>query len=364
MKKIIIIMVVLILLAIPAGGFYYFYTNFEKPISADPINSDIEEISIIVEEGDNSQAVSEKLFNSGITPNIYTYYYFVRSRGVGANIKAGEYEIKPAIMTLNDIALVFEGGMSERDQVKITIPEGYTSKQIEETLFDSELTNIADGDLLSLVNYKGEYSDSRTTEIQDLYDQLEDKYYFLNEQPDSEYKGLEGYLFPDTYHFHKEDGLDVIVDKMLSNFEDKLTEDLLMQIDADGKTLHEVINMASIVQRESGKSYEEDQKIAGVFYNRIDENIILGSCSTLQYLTNTNKFQYSYEDTQIDSPYNTYKVAGLPPGPIANPGLDSIRATINAEDHDFYFFLNTEDGELIFSRTEAEHNSNKNKYLD
>ncbi len=364
MKKIIAIIIILVLV-IPltiVGGFIYY---FEKPISKNVVNSDLsDDMEFTISVGDTSMDVSTNLAAKDITPNKYSYYYYARTRGTGTDIKTGEYVLKPSEMSLPEIAEIFEGGTIDENELTITIPEGYRSMQIEEILLDSALENMKKGELLQLVNYKGEEGANRTPDLQATYDNLESKYLFLSEQPDNQYKGLEGYLFPDTYNFHKDDSIEVIVDKMLDNFEKKLTDDLLSTIESQGKTLHEVMIMSTIVQRESGREYEENQKIAGVFYNRLDINMALGSCSTLQYLTNTNKFQYSYEDQQIESPYNTYQVSGLPPGPIANPGLDAIKATIDAEEHDYLYFLNDEDGGIHFGKTLDEHNENRRKYLD
>jgi len=176
-------------------------------------------------------------------------------------------------------------------------------------------------------------------------------------------KQHEGYLFPDTYRMYRDFTADDLIKKMRSNLDRKLTGDLREAIKDSGHTTGEIIIMASILEKEVRT--EADMKIvSGIFWDRLKINHALQSDATLSYVLDSGKTAHSYEETQIDSPYNTYKYPGLPPGPISNPGLKAIRAAIYPTYTDYNYFLTRPDtGETIFSKTLEEHNAAKAKYL-
>jgi len=150
---------------------------------------------------------------------------------------------------------------------------------------------------------------------------------------------------------------------MLSNFDSKFTPEMRAEIENQGKTVYEIVTMASIIQKEV-RSEKDMKMVSGIFWNRIKNGQALESCATLAYILGENKPQYTYEDTRIDSPYNTYMNRDLPPGPIANPGIEAIKAAIWPTDSNYNFFLSSSDGgETIYSRTFEEHVRNKEKYL-
>jgi UPF0755 protein len=153
-----------------------------------------------------------------------------------------------------------------------------------------------------------------------------------------------------------------VVKKFLDNFDKRLTPVLREQISRQGKSIYEVIILASIVQQEA--IGEEDMPlVAGVFANRLRIGMALESDATINYVTNKKDRQPLYEDLKVKSPYNTYLNRGLPPGPIANPGIEAIKAAINPAATDYLFFLHPLDGPTVFSKTLDEHNRNKAKYL-
>lgn len=174
---------------------------------------------------------------------------------------------------------------------------------------------------------------------------------------------LEGYFFPDTYRVYASSTLADVTEKALGNFSKKITSEMVADIKKQGRTLPEILTMASIIEKEV--KGERDMKIvSGIFWDRIKNGQGLESCATLAYILGENKTQYSEADTKIDSPYNTYRHRGLPPGPIANPGLVAIKAAIYPIYTDYNYFLNRLDnGETVFSRNYQEHLSNKAKYL-
>ena len=190
---------------------------------------------------------------------------------------------------------------------------------------------------------------------------------------------LEGFVFPDTYFLPKISPAEtnivaILLQKALTNFENKITPDMFQVTPGATKTLYEVIILASIIEKETGRNtitakqkqdLEIERKIiAGIFYNRLKIGMPLGSDATINYITKKNIASVSEQDTKINSPYNTYNTKGLPPGPICNPSFSSIDAALNPTSSSYYFFLHKQpSGEVIYSRTFEEHVINKYKYL-
>jgi UPF0755 protein len=174
---------------------------------------------------------------------------------------------------------------------------------------------------------------------------------------------LEGYLYPDTYRITTQATEEEIVNMMLARFAREMTTEFREQARAQGLTLHQAVTLASLVEREAQKDAERP-RVAAVFLNRLKKGWKLESCATIQYILGEPKARLLNKDLQIDSPYNTYRNYGLPPGPIAAPGRASLQAAVNPADEGYMFFVVAEDGRHIFSRTLQEHNRHKAQYLD
>lgn len=190
---------------------------------------------------------------------------------------------------------------------------------------------------------------------------------FLKDKP--VYRGLEGYLFPDTYRIYASSSVSEVIEKMLANFDNKLTPKMRADINSQGKTIYEIITLASLIEKEAPIDYQTkdnyDAKIiAGIFLNRLAIGQGLQSDATLSYIYGDNKPAHSGAELEVDSPYNTYKYRGLPPGPICNPGILAIKAAIYPTKNDYNYFL-TPKGKntVIYARTYEEHLKNKYKYL-
>jgi UPF0755 protein len=235
-----------------------------------------------------------------------------------------------------------------KEEKTIRVIEGWRNSDIAKELVAQGLTSSSDFTKATWYDYSSQF------------DFLKDKHKGID---------LEGYLYPDTYRVYASSTADEIIVKMLTNFDNKLTPQMRADIKAQGKTINEIITMASIIEKEAPISYQtgklDDAKIvSGIFWNRIKSGQALQSCATLAYILGVNKPQYSEADTRIDSPYNTYQNPGLPPGPIANPGILAITAAIYPIKTNYNYFLTPSGSkELIFSRTYDEHLRNKNKYL-
>lgn len=173
---------------------------------------------------------------------------------------------------------------------------------------------------------------------------------------------LEGYLSPNTYRVYKDASLQDVIDK-LKNAREKELEQFEEAIKQSGMQKKEVLTLASIIEKEANTP--EDMKIvADIFLRRLDEGMALQSCATVNYITGKNDPGVSSKDKQIDSPYNTYKYPGLPPGPICNPGLDAIKAVLNPTKNSYVYFMTGDDGVMRYGRTLDEHNANVASYLN
>lgn len=289
-----------------------------------------ESISVTVDSGDGSAAVAEKLAQAGIISHPYVFRLKSRVGGYDGRFLPGNAVIENG-MSYNDIlSLMVSGGRSEH---KVTIPEGYTVKQIKETLVSEGLVSASDFD--SALNPED-------------YD-----YKFLKSLPDRENK-LEGYLYPSTYYIADNMSAHDIIDMMLKEFDTEFKDEYYERAEALNLTVDEAVTMASIIQRETGDSNER-AKVAGVFYNRLRAGMNFQSCATIQYILGEPKSALSIEDTQIESPYNTYLHAGFPIGSICNPEQACLEAAFYPAETDAYYFVLGKNGEHIFSKTYEEH---------
>ncbi len=235
------------------------------------------------------------------------------------------------------------------ESIPVTFIEGWTNNQIAAEL-----------------EKKGFFSKK---EFLDALDNFDESQFPLLDRPDG--KRLEGYLFPDTYEFFKNSTPNDVIKKMLANYSQRLASIGITNSDQkhNGLSLYEIMTLASIIEKESGGKgsttgsmtlQEERNLVASVFYNRLKIGQGLESDATVNYVTGKDTPAASAADLKVDSPYNTYKYAGLPPGPICNPSLGSIRAAIDPAKSDYYFFLHKQpSGAVVFSKTFDEHVRNK-----
>jgi len=295
----------------------FFYYQLEIPA-----NKTAEEIIFSIEKGDNLEKIAENLKKERLINSKSIFVFYVWLKGKAENLQAGKY-ILSSSMTIPEIAKKIISGEVVKDWIKTTIPEGWTNKQIEERLFN-----------LGLIN--------------------------KNQKLPIE---LQGYLFPDTYYFEKEASIEEIIKRMQDNFNKKITEDLKAEIKKQNKNLYQILIMASLLEKEV-KTDEDRAIVSGIFWERLENNYPLESCATIAYILEVDKWRYSIEETKIKSPYNTYLNIGLPPTPINNPGLSTIKAAVYPEYTDYNFFLtDPETGQTIFSKTLKEHNANKRRYF-
>jgi UPF0755 protein len=350
MKKIIKPLVILIIIiGIFCAVFYYNGIN-------SAVSKGGEDVKFLVAKGEIVQTIGNNLKKAGLINSEFYFETYVKRNDLGSKFQAGEYILNPRL-TIKEIAKVLTKGDILNNERTIKIIEGWNTREISqyferEGMFQSE-------ELLELVGFP--QIDYRYNKEMPAPKDYSADFGFLKDKPS--YYGLEGYLFPDTYRIFKDAPLNGIVLKMLDNFDKKLTPEIRADIKKQGKTIYEIITMASIIEKEV-KSEADMKIVSGIFWDRIKNKQALESCATLAYVLGTNKPQYTMEDTKIDSPYNTYENRGLPPGPISNPGLKAIRAAVYPTYTDYNYFLSRPDtGETVFSKTYQEHLANKVKYL-
>lgn len=298
------------------------------------------EQKFLVKNGQGVNEISHNLDEAGLIKSKLVFETWLWLKKSEDKIQAGVYDV-PAGVSIRRLVNMFLIGSSS-SQRAITLLEGWSRPFMAEAAA------------------KVGYSADEFLELTAKKSSWEDKYDFLSDAPDS--ASLEGYIFPDTYFVDDSTSLQTLVAKCLNNFDKKLTDDLRQEIESQGKTIYEVITLASIIEREVPVSSDK-KMIADVFLKRLDAGIGLQSDATINFITGKKDPSPSLDDLQIDSPYNTYKYRGLPPGPIASPGIDSIEAVLYPTSNDYYYFLTTDEGEVIYSKTHEEHVANKQKYL-
>lgn len=309
---------------------------------------------VIVAPGMGSRVIGDLLKQEGVIVSKWAFVTYVSIRGEALSLKPGHYEFLDKTMIPEIVRDLIAGASRER---AITIPEGWNTADIARYFAEQ---NIAPQSTVE-------------TFLKNPPDAFLRRFSFLSALPQG--MGVEGYLFPDTYRVFDGTAISDIVVKMLDNFDRKITTDLRQEITQQKKTLHEIITLASLIEKEVAG--DDDRAIvSGILWKRLAAGIPLQVDATVIYAKsqlgngvsklnnagNANS-KISLADTKIDSPYNTYKYRGMPSGPIANPGISAIRAAVYPKASPYLYYLSAPDGRTIFSRTLDEHNAAKAKYL-
>lgn len=283
---------------------------------------------IAIPHGASSSQIGSLLQSAGVVRSATDFVLAVRLRGLTHSLQGGEYAVSPAMTLLKIVDLIARGQVVLH---AITIPEGFSAAEIVDVLAENGL-----GDRARLAEIVG--GGAR------LY-----PHDFLRTLPTG---SLEGYLFPDTYRLPR--GLDEreIIRAFLDRFAQVVVP--LWTAQGAGRPLHAVITMASLVEREAQQP-DERALIAGVLYNRLRRGMRLEVDATVLYALGRHKSSVTYKDLEVESPFNTYRHAGLPPGPIASPGLASIQAALAPAATEYLYYVARPDGSHVFSRTYQEH---------
>ncbi len=293
----------------------------------------------VVREGEGLGEIAHDLKAQGLIRSTFAFTLYVTNRRGPGQLKAGNYLLTPSMKTY-EIADAILGGRVVPADVRVTIPEGFTLRDIEERLQSSNL----------------EY---RISNI--MVGEYQEQYTFLKDVPSE--ATLEGFLFPDTYFFDEDVAAYDIAGKMLDNFGSKLTEEMRVEITREQKTVFAIITMASLIEKEV-RTIEDKRIVSGVLWKRLRIGMPFQVDATITYITGKRTSELTLTDLATPSPYNTYLNRGLPPGPIASPGLESIEAAILPQSSDYLYYLSKPDGTTVFSRTLEEHNRAKRLYLE
>lgn len=293
---------------------------------------------IQIKKGDALEDIAQKLEKEGLIKkaHFFTFYNFISCNT--PRLQAGYYLFSPS-MTIPEIVAKMVRGEVIKD--KITIIEGWSTKDIADYFERKNVCQKEDFFRIIFKDFSSEFD-------------------FLKDKPKNQ--NLEGYLFPDTYEIIYGEEPETILKRILKNFDKKITQEMRKEIENQKKTIFEIVTMASLLEKEV-KTMEEKKLVSGILWKRLENKMPLQVDATINYITGKRTTKISIEETKIDNPYNTYLYLGLPPGPICNPGLDSILAAIYPAKSDYWYYLTTPEGKAIFSKTYQEHLLAKAKYL-
>jgi len=337
-KNILIILAVLIAFGIAAGLFAWNY--YKEGIA--PVSDKSKELIVTVENGQTATSVLYTLDEAGLVNNVLCGKVYLKLNDVG-NLQANSYILNEN-MSLEEIFKVMTKPTADRVvQCSVTILDGYSLKDISESI--AKALEIESLEVMKLLN----------DEV--FLNSLIEKYWFITDEILKEgiKYPLEGYLYPETYLYNSNATLEDVIYGSLDMMDKHLTK-ARASFEARGWTAHDFLTFASIVERES--LFDEDRpKIAGVFMNRLEKNMLLQSDITVNYAWDRTGVDVTYAHLEIDSPYNTYKYAGLPIGPISTVSGVTLDACVNYEDNEYYYFFAKEDGTVIYSRNLNEHNN-------
>jgi UPF0755 protein len=324
------------------GGVFKFRPNVD--LVDRPVSDEHSVVIFQVRSGQTAASIGEELQSRGLIRSALTFRLMVESRGVGDRLAAGDYEISPSFTTSEIVDRLTRG--DTRRGSMFSVPEGWRAREIAQQL---ESRQILSG--------------------QAFLQLIQSNPPFMSQAPSG--ATLEGYLFPDSYEVGVQTTERDLVKTMVEQLERRFDVGLRTKGAERGLTPHQVLTLASIIEREAANPAERPL-ISAVYHNRLNAGMRLQADPTVQYavaaadlgnlIGSLWKRDLSREDLVFPSPYNTYREVGLPPGPICNPGLDSIRAAVEPAPVDFMYFVAKGDGLHAFARTEAEHRANVEAY--
>lgn len=301
-------------------------------------------VTIAVADGQGLGEIATLVSKGGVVRSGTLFKVVATVSGRARNLRAGAYTFPPG-QSLGAVLETLTAGQT--DERRVTLVEGWTAQQMGEALAKAGVVSAAD------FSAAAQTTDTRTLWSDAAFD-------FFEGKPTS--ASLEGYLFPDTYRFKPAAPAADVVRRLLENFGTRVSAALRAQAAERGRTFFEVLTLASIVEREVAK--EEDRRmVADIFWRRLARPMRLESDATVNYATGKDLPSPTLADTQVESSYNTYRNDGLPPGPIGNPGLQSIQAVLNPTPNEYFYFLSGKDGTTYFARTFEGHLQNKARYL-
>lgn len=324
----------LLLICVTLMG-YAFFSHQYSPVDPD----DDRPIDVRIPAESTARDIAELLEKEGLIRSQNAFLSYCRKEGLDSQLKAGHYVFKRSQPLAEIAGAIARGAVVTQT---ITIPEGYTVAQI--------------GDLFV---QKGIF----TSEEWEKAVQADYAFDFLEDTSARAKNPLEGFLFPDTYVIPEDISAQEMIQHMLATFARIWQEKLAAASAGTGLTVNEIVTLASLIEREAQVGAEREV-ISGVIYNRLDRGMLLQIDATVLYCLPNHKEILTYADLEVDNPYNTYKYPGLPPGPIANPGLASLEAAVYPQEHNYLYYVARGDGSHQFSATYQEHLIAKGRYID
>lgn len=302
-----------------------FLTSDDRNPNADPEDR----VYIKISPGMDARSIGQMIVNKGIIDNRLKFILLAKINGYEDQFKVGVFDLYKGMGTQAALDRLISGDVVS---MKFTIPEGFTVKDIARRLNDLEIANESEF-LLAAKNYA--------------------PYDYIEKKPDVIFRA-EGFLFPDTYTVATDIDIDTILEMMSTDLDMRLDDQIRAQLKEKNLSIYDLITLASLVEKEA--KFDEDRSIiAQVFFKRLELGMPLQTDATLQYLMDAPKEDVLISDTEIDSPYNTYQNVGLPPGPIANPGMESIEAVLNPAATEYLYFVADREGKNYYSYTYEEH---------
>lgn len=304
-------------------------------------------VQVELQEGEGALFLAARLEEEGVIHNKAVFRKYLSFKGIDRNIQTGVYTFQPPF----SVARIADAiATPENKEVSITIIPGWDLREITAYLaskgFGTE-QDIAEQIGKSAVRQKPDQE--RPAFIK--------KYALGQHIPET--ASLEGYLAPDTYRVFANATLDQVIEKVFAHRDSQFTEQMYRDIAASKRSVRDIIIMASVIEREV-RSPQDRNIVADLFWRRYDMNWALQADSTVHYAVNKKGNVFTTkEDRQTDSPWNTYKYPGLPEGPISTPSISSIMAAIYPEKNNYWYFLTTYEGRVIYAKTLEEHNANK-----
>lgn len=347
MKRIIF----LVFLIVVIGGVLVAYKTYDESVN---YVARIEEpVVFTVAEGDTFTTLLPVLEEKNLIRNQQIVQIYLKINDINPVVKVGEYTIERDI-SLKDLIDILEKGVF-KPGIRITLKEGLRAEEIADTLA-SKLTDTAVFSKTEFLTFVNNPDITRLSVANST---------FLSVHLPAG-KPLEGYLFPDTYEFLPEQTTIQILDTIVGNFVTKVSTEIdldnLNLAQSEVTTLYAAVTLASIIEKEASNNGSQAE-ISSVFHNRLRDGIRLQSDATVVYFTGRNDFITSIEDTQIDNPYNTYRIDGLTPTPINSPGINAIKSAFYPTTSNYYFFFYDEEGNSYFFETFGEHNQKAQEIL-
>lgn len=329
-------LLVVLFIILSLGAYLGIRSLNQQYLPVDPGNKT--PVDVYIPANSSARQVASILEEHQLIRSQYAFLSYCRKEKLDAQLKPGHYSFNPSQSVAAIARSIAEGQVVK---IKITVPEGYTVKEIGAMLAEKGVCTEESWQEAIKADYP---------------------YEFLKDVSANSKFRLEGFLFPDTYYIEENTSSREIVNIMLKNFATIWNEKFAREAKAKNMDVYDTIILASLIEKEAMHD-DERRTISGVIKNRLQDGMYLQLCPTVLYCFDQKKTKLNNADLKIESPYNTYRHPGLPPGPIANPGKASIEAALNSEKHAYYFYVSKGDGTHYFSKTYEEHLRAMSRYI-